>query len=546
MVIQCPECQARFKMADEKAKNGVKVRCSRCQNVFPVEVPATVSEPLVTPVMAAAAPEVPPTETEKSAGFAETTAPASAPVEDAGSRPEADSFAFDHQPEQTTTSSVAPGMGDFDLADFSVDTETPKAGSASVASGADELDLGDFNLDAPPQFADEDVASTNDFPLDENDPVTEFSFAAAEESDFADESGPVATNDFSFDADASDSDFSFETGATAADFSFDEEPPTFGESESDSPEEDSISKFSLPATGDEFSFGDLSADSAFAIDPPQSAATEDASEVSVWSSGNGPNDEVDFASDAETSGADEFDFSNLSFGDETPPSSLPPISPALSAVSPPMPSAPLPMHDSFEQRPPAPEKLEPTFSPPQKPAKKALSVALVFVIVLLLLGGAAGYFFWQEGTAGVSSLLARITGDTPPQTAAGQVRIADLDGYFVENVEAGQLFVIQGQVVNEYTEARSAIAVKGILFSKAGQPLLQQTVFSGNRLEENALRTRPFAKIEESMNNQFGDSLSNLNIAPGKSLPFTIVFRNLPVGIAEFTAEVTDSKPGAG
>ena len=52
--------------------------------------------------------------------------------------------------------------------------------------------------------------------------------------------------------------------------------------------------------------------------------------------------------------------------------------------------------------------------------------------------------------------------------------------------------------------------------------------------------------IEEAMNNQFGDSLSNMNVAAGASIPFTIVFRNLPEGIANINVEVVDSKPGAG
>ena len=48
------------------------------------------------------------------------------------------------------------------------------------------------------------------------------------------------------------------------------------------------------------------------------------------------------------------------------------------------------------------------------------------------------------------------------------------------------------------------------------------------------------------MNNQFGDSLSNMNVAAGASIPFTIVFRNLPDGIANINVEVVESKPGAG
>jgi hypothetical protein len=86
--------------------------------------------------------------------------------------------------------------------------------------------------------------------------------------------------------------------------------------------------------------------------------------------------------------------------------------------------------------------------------------------------------------------------------------------------------------------------VKGVLYNKEGKALLQQTVFCGNPLTQEAIRKLSYAKIEESMNNPFGESLSNLNIAPGKAISFTIVFRNLPADIAEFTVEAADSKPG--
>ena len=75
--------------------------------------------------------------------------------------------------------------------------------------------------------------------------------------------------------------------------------------------------------------------------------------------------------------------------------------------------------------------------------------------------------------------------------------------------------------------------------------MLQQTVFCGNPMDEETLRSLPFARIEERMNNQFGDNLSNLNVAPDGSIPFTVVFRNLPEKMAEFTIEVVDSRPAA-
>jgi hypothetical protein len=69
-------------------------------------------------------------------------------------------------------------------------------------------------------------------------------------------------------------------------------------------------------------------------------------------------------------------------------------------------------------------------------------------------------------------------------------------------------------------------------------------VFCGNYLGEEQLRTLKYVQIEEAMNNQFGNSLSNMNIKPGTAIPFTIVFRNVPKELANINVEVVDSKPG--
>ena len=40
MIVQCEACQTRFRLADEKVKvGGIKVRCSKCKEVFTVMPP---------------------------------------------------------------------------------------------------------------------------------------------------------------------------------------------------------------------------------------------------------------------------------------------------------------------------------------------------------------------------------------------------------------------------------------------------------------------------------------------------------------------------
>ena len=175
--------------------------------------------------------------------------------------------------------------------------------------------------------------------------------------------------------------------------------------------------------------------------------------------------------------------------------------------------------------------------------KGAWLLGLLFLMVLV----AGGYFTWKRGTVDLSGLLdvARIRTLLhldATEIADGQIRTRALNGFFLQSRKAGRLFVIQGEAVNDYREPRSAIAVKGVIFDDKGAPLLQQTVFCGNPLDTAELTGLSFEQIVERMNNQFGDSLSNLNVPAGKAIPFTIVFHNLPAELSEFSVEVVDSK----
>ncbi|MBI5903384.1 MAG: zinc-ribbon domain-containing protein [Deltaproteobacteria bacterium] len=46
MIIQCDKCHTKFRLDDSKVKGaGVKVRCTKCQNVFIVTPPRSGKRP---------------------------------------------------------------------------------------------------------------------------------------------------------------------------------------------------------------------------------------------------------------------------------------------------------------------------------------------------------------------------------------------------------------------------------------------------------------------------------------------------------------------
>ncbi len=43
MQLRCPQCGARYQVRDEKVRAGVRVRCPKCNDVFPVQVAAQLA-----------------------------------------------------------------------------------------------------------------------------------------------------------------------------------------------------------------------------------------------------------------------------------------------------------------------------------------------------------------------------------------------------------------------------------------------------------------------------------------------------------------------
>ena len=112
---------------------------------------------------------------------------------------------------------------------------------------------------------------------------------------------------------------------------------------------------------------------------------------------------------------------------------------------------------------------------------------------------------------------------------------------FVENEHLGRFFVITGKIKNGYPEPRSFIEIKGKLYSKGKNLEKAQAVFCGNLLTNTELIKLDVEAIKKRLSNRLGDNRSNFEVAPGKILPFMVVFTELPEDLEEYTIEVIGS-----
>ena len=191
--------------------------------------------------------------------------------------------------------------------------------------------------------------------------------------------------------------------------------------------------------------------------------------------------------------------------------------------------------------PPEPEV---TAQPVQKakggPVSSIIRMLLLLIIGILIIGGV---FVYINGPDQLNQTFQQIFGqqmNRPVQT--GQITLSDLEGKFIKNKYDGDLFLIHGEAINNFSQPRAAIQVKGVIFDPNGKPLLQKTVFCGNPISLEELQTLSFVELEKIMGNQFGKDLRNMKIESKKSIPFDIVFKDLPQNLSEFSVKVTSSE----
>lgn len=165
----------------------------------------------------------------------------------------------------------------------------------------------------------------------------------------------------------------------------------------------------------------------------------------------------------------------------------------------------------------------------QSPLFIGLVIALVVAVVVVL--GYVGY-----SMLGVEKVAKE----------SGRISIRGVNAAFVKNGVAGELVVISGEAVNEFAGPRAAIQVKGMIYGPNGQVLASKNAFCGNPLTREQLASMPLDKIEAAMANQFGDSLDNLGVQPGKAIPFVIVIAKPPSSGKEFGVEPAGSTVATG
>lgn len=197
---------------------------------------------------------------------------------------------------------------------------------------------------------------------------------------------------------------------------------------------------------------------------------------------------------------------------------------------------------SFDEPASKDEREAPPLSISSRRRQSPLLSILLTVLGLLVVGvaGFMGYSHFSDSPDGF-----KLFEKSRVPVEEGRITVRKISATYLEQTAAGELLVISGEAVNNFTKTRAALQLKGIVFGGDGSELVSKVAYAGNTLTHEQLLTMPLDKIEAAMNNQFGDSLINLEVQPGKAIPFTLVIVNPPKDGREFGVEAVGSTVAA-
>ena len=376
---------------------------------------------------------------------------------------------------------------------------------------------------------DEGPAAETPPPLDEEE--TDFTFPSAEEP------APVIEEEKSTD----DLDFgAFDFGDDTAETAAEEQNIDISQQAAAAPPKKEVSGLDF---SDDDMFGEIS-----------SAPEEDEETLSfdmgmddfadsMGSSDGSAADQTDSFSPQEKPAETPFSLDDLDFGDELTSVAVQQVSPEELQPSkdilftPMAPAEPQFSVDAFEAAAPAePLREEPAPAPVSRLKEKPRMSGMLVFLWVMIVGLVVFYGVW-----GFKTLTESGKGEGAITQETGRISVRGVEATYVKNKKLGNLLIIKGEAINEYSKPRASIQVKGLVFGANGEEVASKTAFCGNPLTTEQLSTMSMEKIEAAMANQFGDSLANMEVAAGASIPFVIVIPAPPAGATDYGVEPAGS-----
>lgn len=169
---------------------------------------------------------------------------------------------------------------------------------------------------------------------------------------------------------------------------------------------------------------------------------------------------------------------------------------------------------------------------------KGRKVAII-ALLLCLLGGAGGAWWYfsvhtatKQEAAPVISLEKKVE----------MLTMRNVRQYYVNNEKIGQVFVVEGKVVNEFPTIKELIEVEATLYGMDKKALVTKKQLAGTSLSLFQLQVLGEKELQTFLGNKIEILSNNTNVATGGEVPFMVLFYAPPQGVAEFGVRIIDVK----
>jgi hypothetical protein len=180
---------------------------------------------------------------------------------------------------------------------------------------------------------------------------------------------------------------------------------------------------------------------------------------------------------------------------------------------------------------------------PRSAPSRSMAVGAVLLVVLLAAGGYFG--FTASGRKIIDDLVPRITallGGKGGAAPVSRYEVKNVIGYYESGAASSRMLVIKGQVTNLSKMGKSSIRVHAALLDINDQVLGEKSVYAGNMLSGAKLKTGGRDALEKALDNPLGERLSNMDVLPGKTVPFMVLFFDAPENIDSYRLEARDNE----
>jgi hypothetical protein len=203
----------------------------------------------------------------------------------------------------------------------------------------------------------------------------------------------------------------------------------------------------------------------------------------------------------------------------------------------------------FDEEPPGEKRPEVEVSKPRRMVRKEMRrISLFFIISVILVFLVFGLFYlWtQSGITGIPTSLLEYPMQKVTQlwqqiwgSEKEGLILRDLNGY---DERAGEvpLFVIEGKVENQSRLTKKHIKIKVAIFDQKKAKLAEKETICGRIVGREELKNLPDAFFKGEMVIR-PKTEREMHTAPGKSIPFMVIFKSLSTQAKEFQVEIAEA-----